>query len=92
MELDASRLFQLTIVRLIEIVGEAAPRETRETQQDHPEIPWLQIAGIRDRLIHGYDIVDLDIVWETVTQDFPKLVAQLERIVPTIGTQRGEHA
>ena len=81
-DLDHSRLLQLAIVRLIEVVGEAAARVTRETQQDHPNVPWPQITGIRNRLIHGYDVVDLDIVWETVTRDFPLLITQLERIIP----------
>ena len=50
----------------MEIVGEAANRVSSETQQKHPEIPWPQIIGMRNRLTHGYDVVDYDLLWDTV--------------------------
>jgi uncharacterized protein with HEPN domain len=78
--LDASRILSLAIVRLLEIVGEAAGRVPDDARQAHPKIPWSQIIGMRNRLIHGYDQVDLDIVWVVVTSDLPALVAQLDQI------------
>jgi uncharacterized protein with HEPN domain len=66
-------MFALALVRLLEIIGEAARRVSVGLRESHPEIPWAEIAGTRDRLIHGYFDVDLDIVWGIVTQDLPAL-------------------
>jgi uncharacterized protein with HEPN domain len=81
-DLDADRMLQLSRVRLVEIVGEAAGRVSPNTRQKHPQIPWLQIAGMRNRLIHGYDFVDYEILWQTVGEDIPALVAALEPLIP----------
>lgn len=80
-ELDRSRVLQLALIRLIEIIGEAANGVSKETQAKHPSIPWAQVVGMRNRLVHGYDFVDLDILWQTVHQDLPPLIAALERIM-----------
>jgi uncharacterized protein with HEPN domain len=80
-DLDTDRMLQLSLVRLVEIVGEAATRVSAGTQQRHPQVPWPQIAGMRNRLIHGYDFVDYDILWQTVREDLPALVAALEPLV-----------
>jgi len=66
---------------LIKVLGEAANRVSKETQAKHPRIPWAQIIT-RNRLIHGYDFVDLDILWRTVTDNLPALVGQLQGIIP----------
>lgn len=63
-ELSANRMLQLALTRLIEIVGEAANRVSHETQLRHANLPWLKIIGMRNRLIHGYDVIDLDLLWE----------------------------
>jgi len=81
--LESSRLHTLALIRLIEIVGEAANRVSKATQRKYPQIPWSQIIGMRNRLIHGYDVVDIGIIWQTVTEELPPLIAELERIVPT---------
>ena len=80
-DLDTDRLLNLALVRLLEIIGEAANRIPGEEQTRHPKIPWPQIVGLRNRLIHGYDSVDFDILWRIVTQDLEPLMAQLEAIV-----------
>jgi uncharacterized protein with HEPN domain len=80
-DLDTDRLLNLGLVRLLEIVGEAANRIPEEEQARHPEIPWPQIVGLRNRLIHGYDSVDFDILWQIVTEDLPPLVVSLETII-----------
>lgn len=79
--LDHERLLQLGLVRLIEIVGEAAARVSAQGREKYPSIPWREAAGIRNRLIHGYDTVDLDVLWDTVALDLPPLILELERIV-----------
>ena len=80
-DLDADRMLQLSLVRLVEIVGEAASRVSADTCERYPQIPWLKIAGMRNRLIHGYDFLDYDILWQTVTEDLPTLIHELEDIV-----------
>lgn len=74
------RLKQLALTRLVEIVGESANRVTSGTQNRHPEIPWRQIIDTRNRLIHGYDLIDLDILWNTLTVDLPELILLLENL------------
>ena len=80
-DLDSERALGLAILRCVEIVGEAASRVPVDIQQCYQNIPWPQIIGMRNRLVHGYDIVDYDIVWSTVTQDLPPLIAELEKIL-----------
>jgi uncharacterized protein with HEPN domain len=82
-------MLQLGLVRLVEIEGEAAGRVSSETRQRHSQIPWPQISGTRYRLIHGYDFVDYDILWQTVTEDRPALVAAVEPFV-SAGPQPSE--
>jgi uncharacterized protein with HEPN domain len=79
--LISDRLLRLALVRLLEMIGEAANRVSPEYRAAHPVIPWSQIIGLRNRLIHGYDAVDMDILWEILSRDLPILVAELESIV-----------
>jgi uncharacterized protein with HEPN domain len=83
-DLYADRQLNLALVRLLEIVGEAASRTTEEERQLCPSIPWSQIVGLRNRLIHGYDSVDFDVLWGVVTEDIPKLIVALERCLPGV--------
>jgi uncharacterized protein with HEPN domain len=78
-DLDSDRLLNLALVRLLEIIGEAANRIPEQAR--YPQIPWPQIVSLRNRLIHGYDSVDFDILWQIVTEDLPPLIASLEGIV-----------
>ncbi|MHB8381610.1 MAG: HepT-like ribonuclease domain-containing protein, partial [Candidatus Binataceae bacterium] len=70
-DLDADRKLNLALVRLLEIVGEAASRTSPDERAQSPHIPWTQIVGLRNRLIHGYDSVDFDILWQIVSHDLP---------------------
>lgn len=81
-ELDTNAMLALSIVRLLEIIGEAAKSVSGDVRQASPRIPWKQIAGTRDRLVHGYFDVDLDIVWAIVSSDLPVLIAALEEMIP----------
>jgi uncharacterized protein with HEPN domain len=80
-DLKDDRIFELAQTRLLEIIGEAADRIPIEFQMEHPEIEWRQIISFRNRLIHGYDSLDLDIMWSIIQSDLPELVQKLERIV-----------
>jgi len=80
-DLDDDRVLALALTKLIEIIGEAAARVSAQTRLDHPEIPWRQIVGTRDRLVHGYDAVDYDILWRIAQDELPRLLAQLDSIL-----------
>jgi len=64
--------------RKLEIIGEAGRRLSPETREQFPEIPWTLVSAMRNILIHDYDDVNLNIVWETTQQDIPKLIASLQ--------------
>ena len=72
------RMLNLSLVRLLEIIGEAARGISPELREAHPEIEWQKLTGMRDRLIHGYFDVNLDVVWRTVREDLPGLLERLE--------------
>jgi len=80
-DLDRDEKLALSVVRLLEILGEAAKTVSEQCRERHPEIPWRQIGAARNRLIHGYFDVDLDVVWNIVSADLPVLLARLERIL-----------
>ena len=81
-DLDHDRLLSLALSRLLEIIGEAANRVPPDEQELHPQIEWRKITDMRNRLIHGYDLLDYDIVWETAVRDLPRLTRALEDFLP----------
>ena len=80
-DLDRDDMLCLALTRVVEIIGEAATRISQPGRQRFGQIPWPEIIGLRNRLAHGYDAVDLDILWNIVQQDLPLLIEQLEAIV-----------
>jgi uncharacterized protein with HEPN domain len=80
-DLDENPMLMFALIRAVEVIGEAASKISRNSQQRFSEIPWPRIVGIRHRLIHGYDDINLDILWETVTVALPPLIQALERII-----------
>jgi len=78
-DLDKDRMLVLALVKSIEIVGEAASKVSPETRLAVPGLPWSSIVGMRNRLIHAYFDIDLDRVWDTITDDLPPLITELER-------------
>jgi len=84
-DLDDDRILSLALARLVEIVGEAAARVTPEERGRFPALPWAEVVGMRNRLVHGYDQVDLDVLWQVVAEDFAPLVEELDRILTREG-------
>lgn len=74
-------MLQLALVRLIEIIGEAASRLSDDIKTKHASVPWVAIVGMRNRLIHAYFDIDLDVVWDTVTVAVPDLSRQIAAIL-----------
>lgn len=81
-DLDSNRMLVLSLVKDIEIVGEAAYQLTQTTREESSAVPWTDIIGMRHRLVHAYFDINLDILWQTVQEDLPPLVAMLETILP----------
>ena len=69
------------LVRALEIVGEATKRLPMSLRDQYPSIPWKGMAGMRDRIIHGYDNVDFEIVWDVVKRDIPEIKPQIRQIL-----------
>jgi uncharacterized protein with HEPN domain len=69
------------LIKEIEIVGEAASRISTQTQGRSPDIPWSAVVGMRNRLIHAYAEIDLDVVWSAITADLPRLVTMVEKLL-----------
>jgi uncharacterized protein with HEPN domain len=86
-ELKHNRVLELALIRLVEIVGEASAKVSSESQAKYPLIPWPQVIGMRNRLIHGYDSVDLDVLWDTIEVDLPPLIAELGKILGETGQE-----
>lgn len=80
-DLDNNRMLALAIVKEIEIIGEAASRVSAPCKAKYSQLLWREMVGMRNRLTHAYFEVDLDIVWEVVTQDLPPLIEELEAII-----------
>jgi len=77
-DLDSDLMLVFALARAMEVIGEAASKVTPSGREALPELPWGHIVGMRNRLIHAYFDVDLDIVWNTVTVALPELLAQLQ--------------
>ena len=86
-EFERHRMAQLAILKSIEVIGEAASRVSPGCMESHPEIPWSRIVAMRNRLVHGYFNVNLERVWETVKKEIPRLIRQLEPLIPPESTE-----
>jgi uncharacterized protein with HEPN domain len=89
-DLDTDIMLRLAVTRAIEVIGEAAAHVPPGTRSQHPQLPWQIIVGMRHRLIHGYAELDLDLLWEAASADVPKLITELQQIVPPELLARGE--
>ncbi len=80
-DLNSDRKLVHSLVRLFEIIGEAATQVSDEIKENVPEIPWFVIIGMRNRLIHAYFSINLDVVWSTSTEDISLLITELKRLL-----------
>ncbi len=80
---DKDEYVLLALVHLVQIIGEASARLSDEIIDAHPEIPWRQIVAMRNRVVHGYFDVDLDILWVAVSVEVPRLAEHIRRFAPT---------
>ncbi|MBD2553012.1 DUF86 domain-containing protein [Limnothrix sp. FACHB-708] len=79
-DFDQDEQLRLAVTHLLQIVGEAARRVSVEFREAHPEIPWKAIVGMRSKVVHDYFSVDDDVIWDTIKNDLPALVKQLETL------------
>ena len=77
-DLDTDEMLRLALTKLVEIVGEAAKQVTPSGRAELPDVPWSAAARTRDRLVHHYFDIDLDVLWTTVTEDLPRLLDALD--------------
>lgn len=77
---EADQLTQDAVVRQLEVIGEATKRVSKELRSKNPDIPWSDMAGMRDVLIHDYIDVDLGVVWKTASEDIPNLKALILKL------------
>ncbi|MEO0490923.1 MAG: DUF86 domain-containing protein [Cyanobacteria bacterium J06635_15] len=80
-DLENNRLLLLAVVKDIEIIGEAASKLSDACRDQCPQLPWRDIIGMRNRLVHAYFEIDVDVVWEVVTTDLPKLLPAVESLL-----------
>jgi uncharacterized protein with HEPN domain len=80
-DLDQDRKLVHSLVRLFEIIGEAATQVSEELREAVQEIPWSIVIGMRNRLIHAYFSINLDVVWSTSKEDIPTLIQELKKLI-----------
>lgn len=80
-DIENDRLLGLAVTRLFEVIGEAANRIPRDERLAYSSIPWNEIINLRNRLIHGYDSIDFDVMWEIIQRDLPVLIHGLKEIL-----------
>lgn len=80
-DFDTDRVWYLAMIQLLQILGEAVSRLSQSYRNTYPKIPWNEIISLRNRLIHGYNEIDKDIVWKIINTDLPALVESIEKII-----------
>jgi uncharacterized protein with HEPN domain len=80
-DLDNDQMLSLALVRLIEIIGEAANNISLSCQNNYPQIPWREMIGMRNRIVHAYFEVDLDVVWQVIIDDLPRLLRWINQAI-----------
>lgn len=87
-DLETDEQLMLALVRIVEVIGEAASKTSQDMRERNPLVPWADIISTRNRLVHAYFDVDLDVLWEIVRTDLPPLVEQLQKITDEAEQQR----
>ena len=80
-DFDNDEKLRLALTHLLQIIGEAARRVSPEFRENHPQIPWKEIVGMRSKVVHDYLNVDEDMIWSTIKYDLAPLVLELEKIL-----------
>jgi len=80
-DLDTDRMLVLSLIKEIEIIGEAATKISIDMRDMNSQVPWDDITGMRNHLVHGYFDIDLEMLWNTVKRDLPALLIQLKKII-----------
>ncbi|MBI3740361.1 MAG: DUF86 domain-containing protein [Chloroflexi bacterium] len=88
-DLDSDEMLKLSLVKCIEIIGEAASKISAAGEKECPNIPWADIIGMRNRLIHTYFDINLNILWKTVSEELQPLIDELEQLLPP-GREKNE--
>ena len=81
-DLRANDEFRSAVLYQLVVLGEAVKRVSRHYREEHPDIAWRSPAGLRDRVVHGYNRIDLDEIWRIVRDNLPPLISALEKLVP----------
>jgi uncharacterized protein with HEPN domain len=88
---SGDRRTNLAVVRALEIIGEAARQVPTDVRRRYPQVPWQDMADMRNKLIHEYFGVDLEVVWRTVQEDLPQLVGAVQQILVEMEGEAGDH-
>ncbi len=80
-DLETDEKTEYAVIKALEIVGEAARRVPDSFRNSHPQIPWREMTGMRDKLVHDYFGVNLDVVWKTIHEDLPPLITALQSLI-----------
>lgn len=88
--LDSNRMLQMAVIKELEIIGEAANNISPEVKSQYFELPWRQIIGMRNRLVHVYFGVDVDLIWQTVRENLVPLIEELEQMISILSDELGD--
>ena len=80
-DFEMDQMLSFAVIRALEIFGEAASRVSSQFQKKHSQIPWRAIVGMRNRLIHVYFDIDYDVVWKAITNEIPRIIPELEKLI-----------
>jgi uncharacterized protein with HEPN domain len=83
-DFDNNELLRLSLTHLLQIIGEAARRVSPDFRSVYPTVPWKAVVGMRSKVVHDYLDVDEDVVWDTVKNDLPFLIVELEKIMSNL--------
>jgi len=86
-DFSQDEMLSLALVRLIEIIGEAANHVSPDCQKAYPQIPWREIVGMRNRIVHAYFDIDLDVIWQVVIADLPELLELIKQALQDLDTR-----
>ena len=80
-DLDTNRILRFALIKVVETIGEAASRVPDDFRSRYPEVPWQDTRSLRNRLVHEYDRINLDTLWDVIQNHIPPLIEQLEALI-----------